>query len=349
MMLAVPTVSFAICVLSLAGMKITENRGNPFQKCFMAFSGILALVFFALSATDSEHTGSLFCVLSAVATVFLIADATEGKTGILSVVPLVSAVTALAITATGKDYWIVYSVFVCVPLAVLFLSDIAKLAKCGFGERLGTAVGAVIAATAAVLFAVPAAYGPNPPLTLAGFAVFSLLMYLESEITRITMGPNGLLINRYRLENILGRKFPVYRDNPDLNMCIAFGDMDSFGRIRREQGRDVAEECIFEVMNALAQLRSGKFLPCIYGGDEFVFVFFGDKAFAEECIDRCYSAIAEIDKRYPFLIHMSIGLAEVTDQDNYDDVIFQADRILSEVKEKFYRDNGLQRHVWGRK
>lgn len=316
----------------------------------IASAGVLALIASILLPLSFEYIDETAYALSSITLALMIADQVgrDGRLKPLVLMPIASAIVPVVIAITSDDLWIVYSSIACAPLVVCLLMDTVGIAGSTYVNRRGILIRMITVISAMSILSVPAFHDPSPMVAVAGFTAISLIMYVESEMKRFTMEPRRLLLNRYALENILEREYSKYRDDPELKMCIAFGDMDSFGRIRREQGREASEECMLDVATALSRLGTKRFIPCLYSGDEFAFIIFGDMPFAEECVRRCYSAIAEVDEKHPFMIHMSIGIAEVTNQDDHHDVIFQADRKLAEVKEMFYRENGLERHAWGR-
>lgn len=354
---SVTTVFCALIVIAIIiGAHYTDLGKTPKQyMCFYTTSLLTAIVCICADQFENEYIYAVACVFASFSGVIWgICCSKKDKfvSKLLFVFPAIASIVCIYGMAVDEHEtpMIAYAILTIVPVIYVIADSVLVVVRERYYSKK-------IESLRIICFSIPLIIGvlsltehyENTIFLTIGFTVTSVLSYLWIQVIRITTDRDTTLYNRYKLENYLEKRFDICKNDPEKQMCIGFGDMDSFGRVRREHGVDVARECIEKIGRGIRELSSPDFLPCIYGGDEFVFVTIGGKEKMEEYRNRIYDLIADIDKDYPFMLHMSIGFVELTDQETYDDMIAQADEVQAEVKERFYTENGITRYKWGKK
>lgn len=172
-------------------------------------------------------------------------------------------------------------------------------------------------------------------LTLSlGMTLATLLVYLNSQETLISLDPLTRLNNRTQLLWYLSQKMKSRTEGRRLYLMMM--DVDEFKKINDQHGHVEGDGALVQIAEVLKRTAAGK--DCFiarYGGDEFILVC--EMASSEEVEDFCRELTdglsEENQKGAAYKLSLSIGYAAYTEHiTSIPDFIKAADRELYRVK-----------------
>ncbi len=172
------------------------------------------------------------------------------------------------------------------------------------------------------------------PVLCMGTTLSSLLAYMNTQETLISLDPLTGLNNRAQLLNCLSRRM---RTAQELYLLIL--DVDKFKQINDKFGHVEGDRALIRVANALRRVcaRYGCFCAR-YGGDEFVLLYEPDAAEVGEVMEAIHHELAqENDDTRGYRLDVSIGCAR------YDERFSDIPSFIAAADQELYKVKTLRR------
>lgn len=122
--------------------------------------------------------------------------------------------------------------------------------------------------------------------------------------------------------------------NPEQKHTLCFMDIDGLKSVNDRLGHAAGDEMIVNTIKTIfACIRKEDFI-CRWGGDEFIILLFCDIGMAGKVIDKINFAIEHFNqtRKKDYTLSISMGAVEIAPNDNIDEVIDEADKLMYEVK-----------------
>lgn len=122
--------------------------------------------------------------------------------------------------------------------------------------------------------------------------------------------------------------------NPETKHTLCFMDIDGLKSVNDRLGHAAGDEMIVNTIKTIfACIRKEDFI-CRWGGDEFILLLFCDIGMAGKVIDKINFAIEHFNqtRKKDYTLSISTGAVEIEPNDNIDEVIAEADKLMYEAK-----------------
>ena len=176
--------------------------------------------------------------------------------------------------------------------------------------------------------------GEQVPVVCVCIMVELLCLYVGSSKQQISLDKLTQVNNRQNLISYLEYKLATHQSR----MFLLMLDLDDFKIINDTYGHLEGDNALILVAQALKEAcATYRLRPYIarYGGDEFMVITEGTRAEASELRDNIHRIISEKqNKKAPYEVRASIGVAECVCGMKPDELILAADRELYKVKKE---------------
>lgn len=239
----------------------------------------------------------------------------------------------------GPFYWVFmllaynYPIFTSLTTYVRSLNKAHYAARATYRKLASFVIPLIIGAIAQEIF-------PTVPILCLGITVGALLVYISGLEDMISSDGLTELNNRTHLIRHISRCMRSLSKNESL--FILMMDVDDFKHINDGFGHpegDRALRVTSQVLQELLGVKKGIFLAR-YGGDEFTIVYeTQNPAEVASLPDHLNQRLAKASEelQLPYVLHLSIGVAQYDGQQDLQSLIDEADKALYRVKPKKHR------------
>ncbi|GGB82758.1 GGDEF domain-containing protein [Marinobacterium zhoushanense] len=139
------------------------------------------------------------------------------------------------------------------------------------------------------------------------------------------------LANRQVLDRVLPQQIAQARRRGEPLSCM-IGDLDGFKQVNDTYGHPVGDQMINSIAELFTSMTRGADLVCRWGGDEFLFLLPNcDRQQAGQLAEKLRDAVEQHRLRVSndlVGVTLSLGIAELSEQDAPDELILRADHAL---------------------
>ena len=147
------------------------------------------------------------------------------------------------------------------------------------------------------------------------------------------------LKNRHAYEDMLTK---LSEDMPD-ELCIVMADINGLKVTNDTIGHKAGDELITGASECLSGAFKGIDTIFRIGGDEFCIILFEPIEKAQLCLTRLEELTAKWHGNYIDSVSISTGVASIKEHKDVESVFAEADRIMYEYKQKYYRSRGVDK------